>query len=260
MSRIRLESSRALRELSAIALLAVALLQVASLGVRYGLPHRLFRDRMILEPTTRVEAQLLDAPPGETYDAIVLGDPTFVEDAHARLPAETNVLVLETVQMDLGVFTALRSTLERLGVRRIYVQNSPLFWSDASFFAAPPQLALYQRTVNHGFSVVPLQDARLFIRYLRLWADTPEKKAPAERLTSWMGVRPDVSGVRKWLFSSPQAERMAPSLVWVSDGAPHPADADPELIDAFAAKFRNGAFDPAIGRAVDLETLHEWGP
>ena len=53
---------------------------------------------------------------------------------------------------------------------------------------------------------------------------------------------------------------MAPSLVWVFDGAPHPADADPELIEAFAAKFRTGAFDPAIGRAVDLETLHEWGP
>ena len=256
----RLRSSQVLRELTAIALLALVLLHAASLGVRDRLPHWLFRDRMILEPTTMVEVQLLDVPPAETYDAIVLGDLTFVDEARARLPNGTRVLALKTAQMDLGVFIALRSTLERLRVGRIYVQNSPLFWSDASFFAPPPQLALYQRTVNHGFSVVPLPDARLFIRYLRLWVRTPEKEAQPERLTSWMGVRPDFSGVKRWLFSSAQAERMAPSLVWVFDGAPHPADADPRLIESFAAEFRSGAFDPAIGRAADLETLQEWGP
>lgn len=256
-----------IRDICLVAICTVGWLWLASLSLHTGLPYRLFADQLARHEDEVLGLSLYVGSRAQPCDAVVLGDGLFVQAVLPHIPKTKTACVISLPRFDIDTAKTALPLIAPWKTQRIFVQNSPYFWSNmypsfgADGIAAPiaPRHNLALWDAIHGSPSVlgRITEATLLFDTLGKAAKAAKQKKASlmpRRPKTLMNVSYDGERVYRRLLDSDQAvyDRVKDRLVWISDTRFLPDDMDPALLQQFQQRFPDGGTDPHIGQFTDL--------
>jgi hypothetical protein len=230
-------------------------LLIADLLVATGALHALVA---LTSPPTRMHSleRQLFALDQTKFDAVIVGDPIFIEKARARLAERAGgILFLQIPGFHLpDAETVAKAIRKTIGFERLVLQASPHFWSDLWMRQPALDINLWQ---GYGRSRWPqLKRARLVFDALAKRVAAPG----ADDRDRW--PRPATLRGISWVETPKQTRRLMTTLgklkpeglgavYWVPDRDGLAEDIEPDLQDNFNRRFDKGGFDETFGHVLE---------
>ena len=252
----------AAREIAVVFLMVVVLSQAASALLFFGVPWRLWGDRLKVYRDRTAEACLFSADPAVSYQAVAIGGKAFFQGMDPLFPDDARILKIYLSNSSLEDVLTVVSGLNRLDYDRLLIENRPYFWTNFAGNKIEDQqkMPLWERYGHWDFRLVNPGDAALVFDTMRLWAaglGQPPVWPSEQKPWTLLNVRFDFDHVRKknFLDKSPWRHPPADGIYWINDSDFSARDMDPSIMTGFGIKCASGRFDPSIGHFVDHDDL-----